>query len=212
MHITSCPSDSHHIQASYTFKTALKTYHIPFSYLPSPAHPPPTLPHSPCYIPSVHIHVCVCVCVCVCVHVCKCKCMCVCVCICKCLCMCVCVCVQIHVHVFVCVRACANACVCVCVCACMHACTHVCQCNVQGLQYFDYIIIIFDVLMYTFLLILQTTICSALVSDIWRYRNDHYYYYNNRVNNYDHYYYYNNRVNNYFIMPHSTYATTIMDQ
>ena len=46
------------------------------------------------------------------------------------------------------------------------------------IQYYGYIISIFEVLMYTFLLILDLVKRSVLilVGEIWRYRNDHYYY------------------------------------
>ena len=47
------------------------------------------------------------------------------------------------------------------------------------IQYYGCIISIFEVLMHTFLLILDLVKRSMLilVGEIWRYRNDHYYYY-----------------------------------
>ena len=50
---------------------------------------------------------------------------------------------------------CAHVCVCVvCVCVCVF--------DVQGIQYYDYMIIIFQVLIFTLLLILQSVACSPL--------------------------------------------------
>ena len=45
-------------------------------------------------------------------------------------------------------------------------------------EYYDYIMIIFEVLeMYTFFVDLVKRSVLTLVGEIWRYRNDHYYYY-----------------------------------
>ena len=57
------------------------------------------------------------------------------------------------------------------VCPCMYVC--VCVCGVRVIQYYNYIIIIFEVLPYTFLLSCKAQ-CATLVSEIWHYRNDCY--------------------------------------
>ena len=53
-----------------------------------------------------------------------------------CVCVCLCVCVR--------ARACVRACVCACVCVYVY----VCVCGVPAIQYYNYMMIIFEVLMY----------------------------------------------------------------
>ena len=83
-------------------------------------------------------------------------CVCVYVCVCMCVCVYVCVCVFVCVFVFVCVRACVRVCARVCVCTCAGV---VCE---ERIQYYDYIIILFEVLMYTCLLNMYSAECSPL--------------------------------------------------
>ena len=59
---------------------------------------------------------------------------------------------------------------CVCMCVCMRACAHVC--GVQWIQYYVHIMIIFGFNVHIFV-----DLVKSLVSEIWRYRNDIYYYY-----------------------------------
>ena len=79
-----------------------------------------------------------------------------CVCVCLCVCVCVCACAR------ACVRACVRSCVYVCVRPCMHVCVYVFTC--AGVVYEEYniltiiIIIVFEVLMSTFLLILSIAV------------------------------------------------------
>ena len=67
----------------------------------------------------------------------------------------------------VCVVCVCGVCVCVCVCVCVWCvvCVCVCVCGVvcgmQGIQYYDYMMIIFEVLMSTF-----TLICKAVSSPL----------------------------------------------
>ena len=68
----------------------------------------------------------------------------------------------------VCVRACVRACVCVCVCARARGC------HVRGIQYYDCISIIFEVLMYTFFVELAKRSVLTLVAEIRRDINDRY--------------------------------------
>ena len=58
---------------------------------------------------------------------------------------------------------------CVCMCVCMRACAHVC--GVQWIQYYVHIMIIFGFNAHIFV-----DLVKGLVSEIWHYRNDHYYY------------------------------------
>ena len=71
-----------------------------------------------------------------------------------------------HMHTCLCAL-----CVCVCVCMCVGA---MCE---ELIQYYDYKIIIFEVLMYTFFVDLVKCDVLILVSEIWCYINDRYYYY-----------------------------------
>ena len=57
---------------------------------------------------------------------------------------------------------CVQVWVCVCVCVCVHACVRVCGCCVRGIQH-DHIIIIFEVLTYTLLLLLWSPAWSPLL-------------------------------------------------
>ena len=67
-----------------------------------------------------------------------------------------CVCVFVHVCVCMCVYVCVHVCVQVCVCTrvCVCVCVRVCVCVHTQAHSYDYRMIIFEVLMYTFLLIL----------------------------------------------------------
>ena len=108
------------------------------------------------------VHACVRACVCVCVRTCVRVYMCACVRVRvrACVRACVCVCVRVRV------RACVRSWLYVCVRACVYVCVYVFTC--AGVVYEEYnimtiiIIIMFEVLMSTFLLILSSAVCRPL--------------------------------------------------